>query len=272
MATISAQMVKDLRDKTNAGMMDCKKALVAADGDMEKALEHLRKAGIAKAAKKASRSANEGQIVSAVSDNAGVMIEVLCETDFVARNETFTGYADDLVRRVLTEYSADGDVGADVLANEKDAQVELVARIGENIKTRRALRWQGGGHYATYLHMGGRIGVLLEADGDCSTELLTDACMHIAAFSPRFVSEAEVPAEVMQKEREIAGAQVAGKPEHIMDKIIDGKINKWYTEVCLMRQPWLRDDKSCLAKVAPDLTIRRFARWVVGEDLDESGA
>ncbi len=268
MAQITAKMVKDLRDKTNAGMMDCKKALVASDGDMEKALEHLRKSGIAKAAKKAGRSATEGRIVSAVSDNAGVMIEVLCETDFVARNEKFSTYANELVQRVLTDYASTGDVSDELLEKEKDAQVELVAVIGENIKTRRAIRWEGDSNFATYLHMGGKIGVLVEAKGECTPDMLTDICMHVAAFNPRFVSEDDVPADVLEKEHEIARAQVEGKPENIMDKIIAGKINKWYTEVCLTRQPWLRDDKTCLAKIVPNLTIERFARWVVGEDLD----
>jgi elongation factor Ts len=227
----------------------------------------LLKAGIAKAAKKAGRSATEGRIISNVRDGSAAMVEVLCETDFVARNEKFSDFSQDLVKRIVEDYDADGDVSELVAEEEKEELVALIAVIGENMQTRRAVRWNGTGSFASYLHMGGKIGVLVEAEGDASDELLNDICMHVAAFNPRYVAPEDVPAEAIEKEKEIARAQVQGKPENIMDKIVDGKINKWYSEVCLTRQPWLRDDKSCLAKVAPGLKVKRYLRWTVGEEL-----
>jgi elongation factor Ts len=266
MAAITAQMVKDLRDRTDAGMMDCKKALVEADGDMDAAVEVLRKAGIAKAAKKAGRAATEGRILTRIEEGAAAMVEVLCETDFVARNEKFATFAQGVVDRIIDDCKADGDVSEQVNENEKQRLVELVAVIGENMQLRRAVRWNGG-KFASYLHMGGRIGVLIEAEGTEDETLLNDVCMHIAAFSPRYITPADIPAEAIAKEKEIAQAQVQGKPENIIDKIVSGKIEKWYGEVCLTRQPWLRDDKTCLAKLVPNLKIKRFLRWAVGEAI-----
>lgn len=267
MATITAQMVKELRDKTDAGMMDCKRALSAADGDMEKAVENLRKAGIAKAAKKAGRTATEGLVVSSVGDTAATLVEVLCETDFVARNDKFQSYAQELATRVANTFDKDGDLSAQVAEAEKEAIGDLVAVIGENIQVRRAVRWESSARFASYMHMGGKIGVLIEAEGEADTELLNDICMHIAAFNPQYISPDQVPEDVFEKEKEIAQAQVEGKPENILAKIVEGKVRKWQTEVCLTKQPWLRDDKTTLEKVAPNVTIKRFLRWAVGEDL-----
>jgi len=251
-------------------MMDCKKALAEADGDMQLAVEYLRKAGIAKAAKKAGRSTEEGCIYAHIGDGAAAMVELLCETDFVARTDAFQEYLRNLARRLVEECEGDGDLSATVQEAEKERLGQLVGKIGENLVIRRAVRWQGEGKFAAYLHMGGKIGVLLEAEGDEDPELLNDVCMHIAAFAPRYIAPEDVPPEVIEKEKEIAAAQVSGKPPQILEKIVAGKLNKWYTEVCLTRQPWLRDDKKCLAKVAPGLRIRRFLRWQVGEDLDEA--
>jgi elongation factor Ts len=258
-------MVKELRDKTGAGMMDCKKALSEAAGDMEAALEHLRKAGIAKAAKKASRSAKEGLIFINIADGAASAVEALCETDFVAKNEKFVAFANRVAAEAVG-MDVDGDVSEALNAQFKDELTEMVAKIGENQQLRRAIRWQGA-KYGSYLHMGGKIGVLVEVEGDADETLMNDICMHIAAFSPRFVDQDEITPEVIEKEKEIAAAQVEGKPANIIDKIVMGKINKWYSEVCLMKQPWLRDDKSCLAKIAPNLKVKRFIRWAVGEEL-----
>ena len=264
---ITAKMVKDLRESTGAGMMDCKKALVAADGDMELAVDNLRKSGIAKAAKKAGRTAKEGRVVVCIDGATAAMAEVLCETDFVARNETFSGYAESLVERIVKDGHGNGDLSAAVADAERDAVTELVAKIGENMQVRRVVRWETAGAISSYLHMGGRIGVMVDVEGDASAELLSDICMHIAAFSPRFVTPDDIPADLVQKEQEIAAAQVEGKPEAIIEKIVMGKISKWHAEVCLMNQEWLRDDKSCLAKVAPGITVKRFERWAVGEDI-----
>lgn len=268
MATISAATVKELRDKTGAGMMDCKKALVASDGDMEKALENLRKAGIAKAAKKSGRETKEGRVTTLVDGNVAVIAEVACETDFVAKNEKFQAYLGELTQRVAADYDGqDGDLTEEVVAAEAQTLTALIATIGENMQIRRVARWQTDAMLATYIHMGGRIGVLVEGAGEGDGELLRDVCMHVAAFRPQYVQPDDIPAEVLEKEKEIAEAQVAGKPANIIDKIVMGKINKWYTEVCLAKQPWLRDDKSKLEKVAPGLTIKRFARWEMGEAL-----
>lgn len=267
MATISAKMVKELRDKTGAGMMDCKKALVAAEGDMEAALENLRKAGIAKAAKKASRTAKEGLIIIQLGDGAASAVEALCETDFVAKNDKFADFG----RRVAASALAldiDGDVSEPINAEFKDELTEMVARIGENQQLRRVVRWANpNATYGSYLHMGGKIGVMVEVEGEADANLLTDICMHIAAFNPQYISQEDIPAEIIDKEKEIARAQMAGKPAEIIEKIITGKINKWYSEVCLMKQPWLRDDKSCLAKIARGITVKRFIRWAVGEEI-----
>jgi len=261
-------MVKELRDKTDAGMMDCKKALEETGGDMEKAIENLRKAGITKAAKKAGRTAKEGHVVVCVQGQTAGMAEILVETDFAARNEKFLSFGDAVARRIVTGYTEDGEISAKVAEAEKAALTALIATIGENMQLRRAVRWQGAGPVASYLHMGGKIGVLLEVEGPVENpELLTDVCMHVAAFNPRFIKPENVPASVLASEREIARAQVQGKPEKIIEKIVDGKIAKWYTDVCLMLQPWLRDDKTCLAKVAPKLVVRRFLRWQIGEEL-----
>ncbi len=266
MATISAALVKELRDKTGVGMMDCKKALVKTDGDMELAIEELRKAGIAKAAKKAGRTAKEGRIVALVREDVAVLVEILCETDFVAKTDDFQAFADSVAARTLAG-DEDGDVSDGVAAREQAALTALIGKVGENMQIRRALRWQSGGQLASYLHMGGRIGVLVDVEGEVDAGLARDICMHIAAFSPRFVSPDEIPAEVIEKEKEIAAAQVQGKPENIIGKIVTGKLNKWYTETCLIRQPWLRDDKSCLAKFAPNARVKRFVRWQIGEEI-----
>lgn len=267
MANISAKMVKELRDQTGVGMMDCKRALEAADGDMTKAIEHLRKAGMAKAAKKAGRTANEGRIVSFIDGGTGVLAEVLCETDFVAKTDAFQDFARSLVQRVAADFDGDGDISAEVAEAFQGELTELIGKIGENMQVRRVVRWTTDGRLGSYLHMGGRIGVMVDVQGSDDDALLSDICMHVAAFSPRFISPADVSEETLAKEKEIAAAQVEGKPAHIIDKIVMGKINKWYAETCLTNQPWIRDDKSTLAKVAPNVTVSRFVRWQVGEAL-----
>jgi elongation factor Ts len=263
---ITAAMVKKLRDKTGAGMLDCKKALAKVDGDFDAAYDELRKSGIAKAEKKAGRSTNEGKVFITVKDGAAAAIEVLCETDFVSKNEKFSNFANEIVERVVG-YDADGDVSEKAQEEEKENMISLISTIGENMQLRRAARWQTTGKVGSYLHMGGRIGVMVEVDGEISEDILADLCMHIAAFNPQFINPEDIPADIITKEKEIAAAQLAGKPENIIEKILTGKINKWYTEVCVTKQPWLKDDKSCFAKVAPQAQIKRFIRWQVGEEL-----
>jgi len=266
MANISAQMVKTLREKTDAGMMDCKKALVEAEGDMEKAVDILRKSGIAKAEKKSGRATKEGKIVSYINGGTGVLLETLCETDFVASNEKFIDYVNKIAEKTAL-LSDDGDVSAQVAEAEKDSLTELISTIGENMQLRRAVRWNSNGKCASYLHMGGRIGVLVDVEGSAEDSVLTDLCMHIAAFKPEFVAPTDIPADIIAKEKEIAASQVEGKPAEIIDKIVMGKINKWYKVVCLNQQPWIRDDKVSVEKANPGMQIKRFIRWEIGEDI-----
>jgi elongation factor Ts len=263
---ITAELVKKLRDKTGAGMLDCKKALMNVNGDFDAAFDELRKSGIAKAAKKAGRSTKEGKVFIAVKDGEAAAIEVLCETDFVSKNEKFNAFAEDMIGRVIG-YDADGEVSEKAQEAEKENVVAMISTIGENMQLRRAAKWKTSGKVGSYLHMGGRIGVMVEVDGEIADDILADLCMHIAAFNPQFIDENDIPAEVIEKEKEIAKAQLAGKPDNIIENILKGKINKWYTEVCVTRQPWLKDDKSCFAKVAPNAKIKRFLRWQVGEEL-----
>lgn len=263
---ITAEMVKKLRDKTGAGMLDCKKALTNVNGDFEAAFDELRKSGIAKAEKKAGRSTKEGKVFVLVKDGEAAAIEMLCETDFVSKNEKFNASANDIIGRVI-EYAANGDVSEKAQELEKDNLVGMISTIGENMQLRRAVKWTTDAKIGTYLHMGGRIGVMVEAAGEIGDDILADLCMHIAAFNPQYIDAENIPAEVIAKEKEIAAAQLAGKPADIIEKILAGKISKWYTEVCVARQPWLKDDKSCFAKVAPKARIKRFIRWQVGEDL-----
>ena len=264
MAQISAQLVKELREKTGAGMMDCKKALAEANGVISDAIDVLRKSGIAKAEKKAGRTAKEGTIASVVCDKCGVLAEILCETDFVAKNDKFISYTKELVDKVCA-LDAEGDVSEAINEVEKDNIISMIATIGENMQIRRAIRWTG--KCASYLHMGGRIGVMIEVEGDADESALADICMHIAAFNPTYVRPEEIPAEVIEKEKEIHSAQLAGKPAAMVEKILVGKIEKWYKEVCLNKQPWVRDDKLSTEKANPNVKVNRFARWQVGEEI-----
>lgn len=263
---VTAAMVKKLRDKTGAGMLDCKKALICVDGDFEAAYDELRKSGIAKAEKRAGRSTKEGKVFVSVKDGKTAVVEVLCETDFVSKNDKFNAFASAIVERVV-EYDADGDVSEKARELEKDEVIGMISTIGENMQLRRAAKWTTSDKVGTYLHMGGRIGVMVEVAGEIADDILADLCMHIAAFNPQFINAEDIPAEMIEKEKEIATAQLAGKPENIIEKILVGKLNKWYGEICVSRQPWLKDDKSCFAKVAPKAQIKRFIRWQVGEEL-----
>ena len=246
--------------------MDCKKALVEAEGDMSKAVDILRKSGMAKAEKKSGRATKEGKIVSYIDGAVGVMVEALCETDFVATNEKFIDFVNGVAKKA-SEIPEDGCISEKVAEAEKASLTEQIATIGENMQLRRSVRWESNGKCASYLHMGGRIGVLVDVEGDASDEVLTDLCMHIAAFKPSFVAPENIPADVIAKEKEIAAGQVEGKPADIIDKIVMGKISKWYKEVCLNQQPWIRDDKLSVEKANPGMTIKRFLRWEIGEAI-----
>ena len=269
MAAITAKMVSDLREKTGAGMMDCKRALTAADGDMELAIENLRKSGVAKAEKKSGRSTNQGKVWTKVSGDAGVIIEMLCETDFAAKTPKFADLVDTLLNSA--DALAEGDITAALNEQQQAVITSHIATIGENMQLRRAQKWQGAGStFASYHHMDGRVSVMVEVEGESDAAFLNDLCLHIAAFNPRYISREDVPADVIAKEKEIAAAadpKLQGKPAEMLEKILGGKMNRFFGENCLIEQPWVKDDKTTMAKLKPNAKVKRFVRWAVGEEL-----
>ncbi len=273
---ITATLVKELRERTGSGMMECKKALLETKGDIETAVEVLRKAGLAQADKKAGRIAAEGMIVAALGPNAkqAVMAEVNCETDFVAKGDAFKQFAQDVAQRVLA--SRPKDVDALLALPLKDggetvdsAQRALVARIGEKIGVRRFVCLESKGLIGAYTH-GVRIGVLVDSEG-ADAELAKRIAMHIAANKPVAVAPRDVPAGTIAKEREIYAAQAAesGKPAAIVEKMIEGRVNKFLAESTLLSQPYLHDAEKTVAQVLQDAQaqVLRFERFEVGEGI-----
>ena len=277
---IKAQQVKALREKTGAGMMDCKKALVETNGDEEKAIDLLREKGILKAAKKSDRIAAEGLVDIYISDDkkVGAIIEVNSETDFVARNEEFRTFVKDLVKQVADENPADVEA---LLNSEsavesgkliKDVLTEKIATIGENLSIRRFERFETEGVLGQYIHMGGTIGVLV--DTDCASEEVgEDICMQITAEKPEFIDEKDVPEDRVNKEKEVLKAQVVneGKPEAIAEKIVNGRIGKFFGEICLLDQPFVKipDIKVREMLAQNKVTVNRFVRFEKGEGLQK---
>ena len=272
MATITAAMVKELRDKTDAGMMDCKKALTETNGDMNAAVEYLRKSGITKAEKRSDRQTKEGRVYVAADGNKAVIIEVNSETDFVAKNEKFGDYVKEAAKRILAGTSGDGDITEKAQEIEATNLKELSGVIGENMQLRRAVRVESATQLGSYIHLGGKISVVVEIEGELPAEVtLESICMHVTAFNPPYICPATIPAEAIAKEKEIAMALLdndpatAKKPAEMKEKIVMGKISKWYKDVCLIEQPWILDEKTTLGKIAPKLTVKRFVRWEVGK-------
>ncbi|NNV04993.1 translation elongation factor Ts [Geobacillus sp. C56-T2] len=276
---ITAQMVKELREKTGAGMMDCKKALTETNGDMEKAIDWLREKGIAKAAKKADRIAAEGVAYIAVEGNTAVILEVNSETDFVAKNEEFQALVKTLAAHLLKQKPASLDEALgqtmDNGSTVQDYINEAIAKIGEKITLRRfaVVNKADGETFGAYLHMGGRIGVLTLLAGSASEDVAKDVAMHIAALHPKYVSRDEVPQEEVAHEREVLKQQALneGKPENIVEKMVEGRLNKFYEDVCLLEQAFVKN---------PDVTVRQyvesnvaavkqFIRYEVGEGLEK---
>ena len=278
----TASDVKDLREKTGCGMMDCKKALTEADGDMDKAIEILREKGMAKAVKKSSRIAAEGLVDIVVENGIGAMIEVNSETDFVAKNEEFVNMVKDFAKQVITENPADVDA---LLAstiggvNVKDILTEKIAKIGENMNVRRFARFEG--NVVDYIHMGGKIGVMVKVEADLANAQAVaaakDAAMQIAAMNPLYMDKSVVPAEDVEKEKNIILAQIkedpkmAGKPENILEKMVEGKINKFFEENCLLQQKFVKDDKVSVEKylAANGVKLVDYARFEKGEGLEK---
>ena len=272
--SISAKLVKELRDRTGAGMMECKKALVATAGDIEKAVDEMRKSGAAKADKKASRTAAEGAVLNATAYNTTILLEVNCETDFVARDKNFLEFSQTVAQAAAEANEVDAEKIQDLkLADGRtveDARKELISKIGENIKVRRAEAIQSDHSVAHYIH-GGRIGVIVEING--SIDLGKDIAMHIAASSPVVVSQDDVPAELVEKEKEIftAQAEKSGKPANIIEKMITGRIRKYLDEVSLLGQPFVKDPNQKVAQVlkAENAKVLSFKRVVVGEGIEK---
>lgn len=273
-----------LRQKTGAGVLDCKKALTETNGDMEKAVDFLREKGIATAAKKASRIAAEGIVAAKVEGNTGVLVEVNCETDFVAKGDQYKAFVDGVADYVLKNDVKDVEA---LIEAKKEETIEATAKIGEKIAIRRFAKYTAeNGVIESYIHMGGKVGVLVEIDGctcDATHELAHDIALQIAAAKPLYIKKEEVPAEVIDHEKEILIAQIkndpklANKPQQIIEKMVEGKVGKYYDENCLLKQAFVKDPsltieqvlKNFNAKAGKTLSIARFTRFEMGEGLEK---
>ncbi len=277
---ITASQVKDLREKTGAGMMDCKKVLTETDGDMEKAIELLRERGIAKAAKKSGRVAAEGLVESYISEDGkvGAVVEVNAETDFVAKNDEFKKFVLSVAKQVVEKNPKDLE---DLLAQESidesgktvnDVLTDKIAKIGENMNIRRFARFESTGLLESYIHGDGKIAVLVNMKGG-DHEVAKDVCMQIAAARPEFLNEDTVPEDRVNKEKEILKAQTMneGKPEAIAEKIVQGRIRKFFEEVCLVDQVFVKDPNKKVSDILKEHNgeVVEFARFEKGEGIEK---
>ena len=274
MAQITAALVKELREITGAGMMDCKKALVECEGDKDKAIDYLREKGIAKAAKKAGRIASEGVVAAASDGKTACIVEINSETDFVAKNENFLALVKKIAEHIVACKPADMDaLNASQMDGKTVAEVmtEAVASIGEKLSLRRFEGYTTeDGQLATYIHMGGKIGVIVELSGGDKT-LGKDVAMQIAAAKPQCIGREDVDQEALAHEREVLRKQALeeGKPEKIVEKMVDGRINKYYKEVCLVEQEFVKDSDKTIKDILAGVEVRRFARFEMGEGLEK---
>ena len=296
---ITASLVKELREKTGAGMMDCKKALAEVGGDMEQAVDYLRKKGLAAAAKKAGRIASEGLVGAYIAETGkiGAMVEINCETDFVARNPEFVDLISDLARQAAEKATTPEGTGEDLLAQPfvtdaaqtvNDVLNQKVAKIGEKIDFRRYARFQAEGNnmIGSYIHLGGKIGVLVELEANLdiaqlpeARDLARDVAMQIAASNPTFVRREEVPSAQIEAERKILAEQedIKSKPEAVRPKIVEGRINKYFEQVCLLEQAYIKDPSQTVSDMLrvrggalnAMVTVRRFTRYVLGEGIEK---
>ncbi|MBE0577463.1 MAG: elongation factor Ts [Desulfuromonadales bacterium] len=290
MTTITAKMVGDLRAKTGAGMMDCKKALSEAEGDMEQAIDLLRKKGLSAAAKKSGRVAAEGMIAAAGNDKSGALVEVNSETDFVAKNDLFQAFVNGVADVVLNQNPADVEAlkALDFPGSGRNVADELshqIATIGENMNVRRFARLESSsGVTASYIHGAGKIGVLVQLDSDKHadprvSETARLLAMHVAAANPQYLNRKDVPAEVVEREKDIMRAKAleSGKPENIVDKIIEGQVNKFFGETCLLEQVYVIDTDQKVGKVVESLakeiggevTLSAYVRFQLGEGIEK---
>lgn len=273
--SVSASMVKELRDRTGAGMMECKKALVESDGKMDDAVELLRKSGQAKADKKASRVAADGRIVIAVDGNKAAIAEINSETDFVAKDENFVRFADAVGNAALTSSVEDVDALSSYALEDgrsvEAARTELIAKVGENISLRRFERVQADDHLGHYTH-GARIGALVSMSGG-DAELARDIAMHVAATNPLCIDEDGVPTDTLERERRIFTEQAAdsGKPAEIIEKMVNGRVAKYLKEITLLGQPFVKDPDVTVGKLlaSKGATVRSFVRYEVGEGIEK---
>lgn len=273
MAQITAAMVKELRETTGAGMMDCKKALSATDGDKEKAIDWLREKGISKAEKKAGRVAAEGAVFACVDGSVGVILELNCETDFAAGNEQFRTLGDKILAHIAKTNPADLDalLSSDLGGKKvSDLVTEATATIGEKISLRRFVRYESAGRIGSYIHMGGKIGVLVDLSGG-DEALAKDVAMHIAASNPQAIDRAGVDASAIEHEKEVLRKQALeeGKPEKIVDKMVEGRINKFYKEVCLVEQEFVKDPDKKILDVLGGNAVKAFTRYQLGEGIEK---
>lgn len=288
---ITAKMVSELRERTGAGMMDCKKALVQAEGDMEKAIEILREKGLAAAAKKAGRVAAEGVVETYITDDGkvGAVVEVNCETDFVGKNEDFVKLAKNLAKQAAlssantVEELLEEKYIEDENATVKEAITALIAKLGENMSLRRFERFNvENGVIMDYIHGGGRIAVMVQVEGttnDVAKEVAKELALQIAAANPLYLVKEEVPQDVIEKEKEIYKQQALneGKPEKVVEKMVEGRIQKYFKEVCLLEQLWIRDQDKTIRKFIEEkakeanaeLTVKKFVRFEKGEGIEK---
>ena len=277
---ITAAQVKDLREKTGAGMMDCKKALTETNGDMEKAIEYLREKGIAKAGKKSGRIAAEGIVECYISEDGktGAIVEVNAETDFVAKNQEFKDFVMDVAKQVVEKNPADVEalVAQEAISEAGKTVQEVltnkIATIGENMNIRRFERFESEGLVAKYIHGDGKIAVLIEVTKN-NPELAKDVCMQIAAAKPEYVRDSEVPQERVAKEMEILKVQAMneGKPEAIAEKMVQGRLKKFYAEICLVDQEFVKDPSKKISDILKenDMDVVRFVRFEKGEGIEK---
>lgn len=276
----TAKDVMALREKTGAGVMDCKRALTDADGDMNKAAELLRERGIAKADKKASRIAAEGIVSAYIDGKVGVLVEINCESDFVAKNPQFSEIATEVSKVIIKENPA--DVTALLNCNtESEGTVEeylksKIAIIGEKIAVRRFVRYETDGFLASYIHLGGKLGVILDMAGeatDAAKEVAHDVTLQVAFTKPSFLTKDEVPAETLEKEKTVLKQQAIneGKPEAIAEKMVMGRIKKYYEENCLVEQAFIKDDSKKVADLLKggNTSVNKFAFFVMGEGIEK---
>ena len=281
MAEFTAKDVMKLREQTGAGMLDCKRALVDADGDLDKAADLLRERGIAKAAKRASKIAAEGIVYALVEGKTGVLVEVNCESDFVAKGDKFKELVDAVAKQIAAVKPADVEalLASDMGGKTVETYIqEQVAVIGEKISVRRFTVYEAEGFIETYIHMGGTMGVMLNFTGEPTEKakaVAHDIALHVAFAKPQYMTEAEVSAETLEKEKNILLQEVIneGKPANIAEKIVMGKIKKFYEENCLMDQKFVKDDKitiaQLLAQAGAGVTVKQFCFFVRGEGLEK---